>query len=336
MADRVLASQLRPVDQVEVLVVVDNVCDILSTTPDRTKTELSVLRDAGWDGNIAGRSLCSAQWGLSLLITTIIGDERHSVLFDTGPEDYPFKRNAERLGLPLEEIEAIVLSHGHWDHVGALGTVAREIIRCRRDPLEVHSNEHQFSKRGRRHSDGNVTTHEEIISPRELENLGALLILDDDERLVASQTFYLSAEIPRHTDYENGLPGHVRRLSDGSWVPDEELIDERYLAVKLSGERGVLVFTACGHAGIINTLLDAQSRFGEKSLRGLVGGFHLAGVTGEATIPDTVRDLAQFGLETIIPSHCTGWRATFEMIRCFGEDVVTPSAVGMRHSILAN
>jgi 7,8-dihydropterin-6-yl-methyl-4-(beta-D-ribofuranosyl)aminobenzene 5'-phosphate synthase len=86
------------------------------------------------------------------------------------------------------------------------------------------------------------------------------------------------------------------------------------------------VFTACSHAGLINVLLAAQARFPDVPLYGVMGGFHLAGVT-EAIIPETVAALAQFDLKLIAAGHCTGWRAVNALAEAFG-DAVVPSAVG--------
>ena len=72
--------------------------------------------------------------------------------------------------------------------------------------------------------------------------------------------FYLSGEIPRVTTYETGLQNHVRRNANGDWEPDPLIMDERFLAVAVKG-KGIVVFTACSHAGVVNVLLHARECF---------------------------------------------------------------------------
>ena len=157
------------------------------------------------------------------------------------------------------------------------------------------------------------------------------MVLDPDAQLLLDDMFYLSGEIPRVTTYEKGLPGHFKRDAAGTgWEPDPWLLDERFLAVNVR-DKGILVFSACSHAGIVNVLRHAREVFDPVPLYGVMGGFHLAGAACEKIIPETVRDLADFGLEVIVPGHCTGWRAIHALLNEFGEDTVVPSAVGRLH-----
>jgi 7,8-dihydropterin-6-yl-methyl-4-(beta-D-ribofuranosyl)aminobenzene 5'-phosphate synthase len=113
---------------------------------------------------------------------------------------------------------------------------------------------------------------------------------------------------------------------DGNgWEPDPLIMDERFVAVAVKG-KGLLVFTACSHAGVINVLKQARSCFPALPLYGVLGGFHLSG-TNERVIPDTVEALREFDLSVIAAAHCTGWRATGALANAFG-DAVVPSAVG--------
>jgi 7,8-dihydropterin-6-yl-methyl-4-(beta-D-ribofuranosyl)aminobenzene 5'-phosphate synthase len=92
-----------------------------------------------------------------------------------------------------------------------------------------------------------------------------------------------------------------------------------------------MVFSACSHAGIVNVLKHAREIFDPIPLYGVMGGFHLAGSACEKIIPETVEDLKSFGLQLIVPGHCTGWRAVHALLDAFGEEVVVPSAVGRLH-----
>jgi 7,8-dihydropterin-6-yl-methyl-4-(beta-D-ribofuranosyl)aminobenzene 5'-phosphate synthase len=108
------------------------------------------------------------------------------------------------------------------------------------------------------------------------------------------------------------------------------VLDERFLAVRVK-DKGMIVFTACSHAGVVNVLRNVREIFAPTPVYGVMGGFHLAGKAFEKIIPDTVRDLKAFDLRVIVPGHCTGWRAVHSMLETFGESVVVPSAVGRQH-----
>ena len=101
-------------------------------------------------------------------------------------------------------------------------------------------------------------------------------------------------------------------------------MDERFVAIRV--EAGIVVLTACSHAGVVNVLTHARDCFPGVALHAVIGGFHLSG-GNEKIIPDTVAALGQFDLKAIVPAHCTGWRAVGALAAAFG-DAVAPSAVG--------
>ena len=318
-----------PVDSCEVLVLVDNVSDLLSTVPQGVTGEVANVVAAG-ASELAGRCLCCAQWGLSLLITLRRGETRRTVLFDAGPGAYGILRNAERLGVDFGAIDEAVFSHGHWDHVGGM-TAALERIRSANGgvPVPVHVNEGMFVRRAMRLPAGELPM-ERVPTPDDLEAAGGRAVIGEGPSLLADGMAFLSGPIPRVTPYEKGLPGQVAQQADGSWEPDPWIMDERWLAVDVKG-LGAIVFSACSHAGIVNVLKDARERLAPSALHGVMGGFHLSGTAWEAIIPETVADMAGFGLKAIVPGHCTGWRAVHKLVERFGEAVVVPSAVGRRH-----
>ena len=141
--------------------------------------------------------------------------------------------------------------------------------------------------------------------------------------------FYVSGEIRRQTPFERGYPGQVRKTDDGGWEPDEVMMDERFLAVNVTG-KGLVVLSACSHAGIVNVCKHAREQFPELPLYAIMGGFHLSG-PNEAVIPETVEALREFKLPVIAAGHCTGWRAMGALGSAFGDKVLAPSAVGKRY-----
>ena len=311
-------------ERLEILVIVDNVLDMLSSTPRFVQRETQVLRRFGMT-RTAGECLCCASHGLSLLITAHGPGGPRSMLFDGGPVDMSMARNAPRLGVNFAAIDAMMLSHGHWDHAGGLPQALSMLPEGKRVPLYLHPG--MFAERGMRQSDGGVLPMDPVPTPAGWAAMGADPVVSAEPLSVLDGLFQISGEIPRVTGYERGLPGQVARADDTApWVADELLMDERFLAVRLKG-KGLVIFSACSHAGVVNVLHEARRLFPGERLHAVMGGFHLSG-ENEAIIPQTVRDLGGFGLELIIPAHCTGWRAVNALERAYGEPVVVPAAVG--------
>jgi 7,8-dihydropterin-6-yl-methyl-4-(beta-D-ribofuranosyl)aminobenzene 5'-phosphate synthase len=314
-------------DRLEVLVLVDNVTDSLSSTPAFVTREWTRLQQRGMR-LMSGGTLCCANHGLSLVITAHGPSGPRTMLFDGGPVDYAVERNGTRLGVDFGAIEAAMLSHGHWDHGGGIPRALSMINAAnggRSVPLFLHPG--MYDQIGLRQPDGGVLPMEGIPPPNQWRQFGAEPIVTDRAQTCLDGLFYVSGEIPRVTTYEKGLAAQVRRVSDdGPWEPDPLIMNERFLAVQVR-DKGLVVFSACSHAGVVNVLHHARDCFPGVRLHAVLGGFHLAGPT-EAIIPETVRDLADFGADFIIPAHCTGWRAVNALTAAFGVERVVPAAVG--------
>jgi 7,8-dihydropterin-6-yl-methyl-4-(beta-D-ribofuranosyl)aminobenzene 5'-phosphate synthase len=313
-------------DRVEALILVDNVTDNLSSTPLFVENELPRLRRRGMR-SLSGRCLCCAAHGLSCAITVLRGSHARTLLFDTGPDEVVFERNVERLGFDIGSVEGVVLSHGHWDHSGAL-VRALQMIRQQNGGRDVPTYMHpeMYRTRAMKAADDSFQLLEDVPSAAQLTQHGAEVVHATRPQLVLDDLVYISGEIPRVTEFEVGLPGQHRRTLDGnSWEPDPLIMDERFVAVAIKN-KGVVVFTACSHAGVVNVLKHARDSFRELPLYGVLGGFHLSG-TNERVIPDTVEAMREFKLSLIAAAHCTGWRATGALASTFG-DAVVPSAVG--------
>ncbi len=281
---------------------------------------------------LSGKATCCAHHGLSLLITAYNGSDKRTLLFDAGPEGQTFLRNAKILGVDLAEVDAVVLSHGHWDHAGGLVSAIEEVSKGRKsNEVECYVHPGMFAERALKKPDGEVIRFEQMPDANELAHAGAKVVNTDQPQFIADGAFYLSGEIPRLTSYEKGLPGHVCRASDvQNWEPDPLILDERFISVHVK-DKGQVVFSACSHAGLVNVLTHAESVFPEVGLFGVIGGLHLSGAT-EKIIPQTVADMRLFDLQLIAPGHCTGWRALTVMSNVFGDELV-PLAVGKRFTL---
>jgi len=318
--------ELATADRIEVLVLVDNATDSLSLVPDYVENEWPRLWKRGLQ-RLSGRCLCCAAHGLSCAITAWRGDTARTLLFDTGPDTSVFERNVERLGFDMGTVDGVVLSHGHWDHCGAM-LRALEMIQLSnggsRTPTYMHPD--IYRSRAMKVPNGTMRPFADVPTQAALEQEGALVVHSTEAQVILDDLFYVSGEIPRVSAFETGMPGHFRRTADGSdWEPDPLLMDERYVAVRVK-DKGVLVFTACSHAGVVNVLTDARQCLPGSPLYGVLGGFHLSG-SNERIIPETVAAMRPFDLKAIAAGHCTGWRAVSALAAAFG-DVVAPSAVG--------
>jgi len=321
---------LKAIDNCDVTVLVDNVMDILSTTSDIVTGHISNVFKAGAT-ELSGKCLCCAHWGLSLIITAQQGEHKKTLLFDSGPEGKTVERNGGRLGVDFASIDAAMFSHGHWDHIGGM-TAALKLINTANggNKIPVHVNDEMFVHRGIHIGDEKYIPFEDLPTKDELEDAGGMILSIDEEHCTLDDMFYVSGEIPRVTSYEKGLLTHVKDLGNG-WEPDPWIMDERYTAVHIK-DKGILVFTACSHAGVVNVLKDAREKFDPVPLYGVMGGFHLSGKECEAIIPETIDDMKAFNLKIIVPGHCTGWRAVHKLAEVFGEDVVVMSSVGQSYS----
>jgi 7,8-dihydropterin-6-yl-methyl-4-(beta-D-ribofuranosyl)aminobenzene 5'-phosphate synthase len=325
-------NQLGTVDSLDIQIIVDNVTDWLSSAPSFVESELAGLRRRrGGAWMLGGGCLCCAAHGLSCLLTLRAGDRVRHVLFDTGPEDRVFELNVSRLGIDLGALDAMVLSHGHWDHGGAMLRalqLALDRNGGRRVPCYMHPG--MFRSRASKQPDGSFRPMEDVPSPALLEAQGGEVVSTREPQLAADGLAFVSGEIPRRTPFETGLPGQHRRTEDGTgWEPDELLMDERFVAVHVRG-KGLVVLSACSHAGVVNVLHHARDCFPGVKLHCVLGGLHLAG-TNERIIPQTIEALRGFDLDVIAAGHCTGWRATAALAEAFG-DKLAPLAVGKRLS----
>ena len=182
---------LEAVEKVEIRILADNVTDGLSSNPPFVEGEMAFLVRRGLTGS--ARCLCCAVHGLSCLVTVHRGGKTHTVLFDSGPEDYAFERNVSRLGVNLGAVETIVLSHGHWDHAGAMLLALAKIRGLnggRKVPFYAHPG--MFVTRGMRAPNGSVRRMDDVPSIQELSDFGAEMVVTTEPQAPLGGMFYVS------------------------------------------------------------------------------------------------------------------------------------------------
>jgi 7,8-dihydropterin-6-yl-methyl-4-(beta-D-ribofuranosyl)aminobenzene 5'-phosphate synthase len=210
---------------------------------------------------------------------------------------------------------------------------ALQLIRDRNGgrKLPYYCHPDMFRRRGFKFPNGSVLPLEDVPSIDALTDHGALVVNTTEPQFLLDGLAYISGEIPRVTSFERGLPEQYRKTLDGAgWEPDQLVMDERFLAVNIIG-KGIVLFTACTHAGVVNVLKHARTCFGDAPLYAVMGGLHLAGMN-EQIIPETVEAMRAFNLPVIAIGHCTGWRAVTALANAFGTERVVTLSVGKRFS----
>jgi 7,8-dihydropterin-6-yl-methyl-4-(beta-D-ribofuranosyl)aminobenzene 5'-phosphate synthase len=305
---------LSEVAGVEIISLVDNSVDFLSTnTKEQVKPFRQWTRDRyGQDWFRTRRQLPLAEHGFSMLIRVFTEEKTSSVLFDAGNSPRGAVRNARSMGLNLSEVDLVVLSHGHYDHIGGLAA-ALKVINKADLPIIVH--EDMFRVRGTVNADGTMRKYSKVLTEAQLKSFR--IVKTRQPFLVADGAVCVAGEIPRKTSFETGYTQH-KAFTNGAWQPDPWIRDDRAIIINVKG-KGLVVVSGCAHAGIINTVQYAQQITGITSVYAVIGGFHLAGKEYEKRIQPTVEELKRMKPKLIAPSQCTGWRAMYAFAEAFPE-----------------
>jgi 7,8-dihydropterin-6-yl-methyl-4-(beta-D-ribofuranosyl)aminobenzene 5'-phosphate synthase len=303
----------QPVDALEVVILVDNVSDALLASSE-------VAHRPPFSLNPEPDQLL-AEHGYSLLLTVERDGGRQSILYDAGFTRRTALHNLDVLGVRVNELRTIVLSHGHADHHGGVSGMVSRVGR-RGLPLVLHPD--AWLERKIVFPDGR-----EIEAPppshMDLEREGVEVIEERGPTLLIDGTVVVTGQVERRTDFEPGFPIQYRRRGH-DWEPDYMVWDDQGVIVEVKG-KGLVVMSSCSHSGIINVLWNAQRLTGQPKLHAFVGGCHLTGAIMEPVIPRTLQEIGALSFDYIVPGHCTGWKATHQLARLF-PDAFIQSSVG--------
>ncbi len=297
---------LEPVDEIVITTLVDNVYDGLLEGDERTTRaplNAGLAEAPQFETGLTAVGLM-AEHGFSALVSVRRGATTTTLLFDTGLSPDAMVTNAGRLGADLSAVQAVVLSHGHFDHAGGLaGLAGRQGTRSL--PMVVHP---KIWTRRRLAVPGREPWELPALSKRALEGEGFAVIERREPSLLVDGCVLITGEVDRTTEFERGMPPAHQEWTGSTWQHDPLVIDDQALVTHVRG-RGLVVLTGCGHAGAINIVRHAQRLTAVPALHALVGGLHLSGPAFEPIIGPTVEALTQLTPGLVVPGHCTGWRA---------------------------
>lgn len=297
---------LEPVDEVVITTLVDNIYDALLTGDERiTRTPFGagLARAPQFESGATSVGLM-AEHGFSALVSVRRAGRTSTVLFDAGLSPEAMLTNADRLGIDLDAVQAVVLSHGHFDHAGGLAALAARRGRAGL-PMTVHP---LIWTRRRLAPPGTDAVELPTLSKKSLEGEGFEVIERREPSLLLDGSVLITGEIDRTTDFERGMPPPHQAFDGARWEHDPLVLDDQALVVHLRG-KGLVVLTGCGHGGAVNIARHAQRLTGVDRLYALLGGLHLAGPAFEPIIAPTVEAMRTLAPNLLVPGHCTGWRA---------------------------
>jgi len=244
-----------------------------------------------------------AEHGFCLLVA---GDSQ--VLFDTGQTDVCL-RNASRLGVDLSDVRAVVLSHGHYDHGGGLAALTSHL-----GQLDVYLHPAAFAAKYARCPGSAEDRHVGLRYDADtLTRMGATVHAEAGVQELGPGLL-ITGEIPRATRFEEAARDFWAKGNDG-FHPDP-LQDDQALVLRTAD--GLVVLLGCAHAGVVNTVRYASKLTGDKRIRAVIGGLHLASAS-QQRIEQTVTALQELGVEQLVACHCTGFLARIRLHQAFGK-----------------
>ena len=249
--------------------------------------------------------------GFSILIESMDAEKPICLLLDTGQSGV-FYDNAEKMGISLRDINAVVISHAHYDHAGGVEKLLKEV------PVrKMYVGKNFFQEKYYKKKDGTLKNVGISFTKEKLEKHSVEVreIKEDMQSIFPGITLYRNFE---HTvEYEPLNPRFLVKEINGAYVKDC-FTDE--VALTLDVEGGIIVITGCSHPGIMNILTTIKKRSGKK-ICGIIGGTHLV-EADEARLRKTMSDLNDMNIKFIAVSHCTG-ESNLEIIKeSFGEKFI--------------
>jgi 7,8-dihydropterin-6-yl-methyl-4-(beta-D-ribofuranosyl)aminobenzene 5'-phosphate synthase len=326
---------LEPIDAVHVTTLIDNVSDglLVDQGPARRvglfrpdpegrlpRVPASLLEDGSLIDPLR------AEHGFSALVSVVRSGQTRHLIFDTGLSPDGMVENMRRLGIDPLDAEAVVLSHGHFDHTTGLDGYLRA-VGAPNAPVIIHP---EFWSRRRIAIPGREPFEIPSTSRRAMVDAGFAIIEGRRPSFLLGGSVLITGEVDRTTPFEQGFAVH-QAYRDDRWVPDPLILDDQALIVHVR-DRGLVVVTGCGHAGIVNIVRYAQRLTNVRNVHAIIGGFHLSGALFDPIVGATCDALADVAPDVLVPAHCTGLRAMRTIADRF-PDAFIQNSVGTRFEL---
>jgi 7,8-dihydropterin-6-yl-methyl-4-(beta-D-ribofuranosyl)aminobenzene 5'-phosphate synthase len=307
------------VDRVVVREITDNQHNIFLKPLERPG--LTVQR-TGFPAAPQGKTL-ESEWGLALHIESTKGVESRRYLLDYGFTSDVYLNNLDLMNIDPAAVDALILSHGHFDHWGGLmGFLEARRSQMHHDLRLYTGGEDDFCHRFSKQPDGSFVDFG-VLDRHKLKALNVEPVLSEAPIVIEGHAF-TTGVVPR-TSIEHVLPNtwveygvkdevgcdagaymnHHFTSNELSGKPQPDQHWHEHATCFRLGDRGLVVISSCGHAGIVNTLRRAQEVSGVEKIYALVGGFHLAPAPDDY-LRQVMAELQKFDLEHVMPMHCSG------------------------------
>jgi 7,8-dihydropterin-6-yl-methyl-4-(beta-D-ribofuranosyl)aminobenzene 5'-phosphate synthase len=299
-----------------------------------------------FNGSTTGRARLpvKSEWGLSLHVESTAGGTVRRQMLDFGTTTDVLGSNIDLMKIDVAQLDGLIVSHGHGDHFGGLiGFLERYRDRLRPDIPLVVGGEDNFCWQYAKQPDGAFRSTE-VLDRAELKRLGVRWSTAEQPRVIADHAF--STGPIERTSFERVIPntfveygehdgagcdaGHFTQAElDGKIQPNQHR-HEHATCFNLKG-RGLVVISSCGHAGIVNSVRQAQKVSGVAKVHAVVGGFHLGPAPNDyvAKVIDGMKELQP---DLVIPMHCSGVNFVAAMHELMPNALVT-STTGSRFTL---
>ncbi len=311
-----ISDSVPEIDRVAVRVIVDSYQ--FAVAPSRKVTNVDI-EHFGWGiggGKPPGKTLIS-EFGLSMHVESTRGTEIRNVLMDFGFTPDALINNTDLIGIDPARLDALVLSHGHYDHFGGLAGFLQHNNGKLKAKLPIYiGGEEAFCSR--EWTAPPARGDFGALDRKALENADLTVTYAEGPALVAGHGFTtgqigqasfekLLSPSAMKIGVDHGMGCYVDRLPEDertkTVIPDQ-FRHEIATAFNLKG-RGLIVLTSCSHRGVINAIRQAQATSGVNKVHAVIGGFHLAPYK-EDYVRDTITALKDIDIDYVIPLHCTG------------------------------
>ena len=241
------------------------------------------------------------EWGFAALVEV----DGRRILFDTGAHPDTVLKNARELGIDLASIQEVILSHNHADHTGGLLHLRRELAKENPTALSrAHAGKGIFWSRPRGTAEGNSMIE---VKPA-FEATGGVFV-EHDQAVELYPGVWLTGPVPRVFP-ERNWPGRSGSIKAPGGLVEETIPED--MSLVFDTDKGLVVLSGCGHAGIINTLEFARSRVRRTPIYAAIGGFHLFQLD-DKKLEWTATKLREFGIGHLLGAHCTGIEAVYRL-----------------------